>query len=96
MHLGEARGWDFVSLERVAYKQGMSSTWWGRGEEVEYYTMPDNAGLTIGDVGPCPWGGVPMGLRGARRQFLFILGPPPSPFLSSLPESGVLRNADTA
>ncbi|KAK6074449.1 pyroglutamyl peptidase [Seiridium cupressi] len=45
IHLGEARGWDWLTIERVAYKQG------------------NNAGLTIDDIGPCPWDGVPIGLH---------------------------------
>ncbi|KAK9775644.1 hypothetical protein SCAR479_07751 [Seiridium cardinale] len=63
IHLGEARGWDWLTIERVAYKQGMSSTWWQPGERKDYYTIPDDAGLTIDDIGPCPWDGVPIGLH---------------------------------
>lgn len=65
IHLGEARGWHHLTIERVAYKQGMSSNWWDKESEQEYYTMADDAGLSIGDIGPCPWDGVPMGLRSA-------------------------------
>ncbi|KAI0127698.1 hypothetical protein BJ170DRAFT_595562 [Xylariales sp. AK1849] len=65
VHLGEARGWHWVTLERVAYKQGMSSVWWNSGDEKGYYMIPDNAGLTVRDAGPCPWDDVPMGLRSA-------------------------------
>jgi pyroglutamyl-peptidase len=72
IHLGEARGWNFVTVERVAYKQGMSSSWWGPNEEKQYYTMADNAGLTIKDVGPCPWDEVPMGLRSACKQLSYF------------------------
>ncbi|KAH8896594.1 hypothetical protein GQ53DRAFT_818880 [Thozetella sp. PMI_491] len=63
IHLGEARGRPFVSIERAAYKQGMSSVWWGPEDEKGYYTIPDDAGLTAADAGPCPWDGAPMGLR---------------------------------
>ena len=64
IHLGEARGWDFVSVERGAYQQGMSSSWWSKSELEEYYLAEDNAGETIHDIGPCPWKGkAPMGLR---------------------------------
>ena len=65
VHLGEARGWDWLTVERVAYKQGMSSVWWTENEEVKYYSVEDDAGQTIDDVGPCPWDEVPMGLRTA-------------------------------
>jgi hypothetical protein len=63
IHLGEARGWDFVTVERVVYKQGMSSTWFNSGEgQREYYNIPDDIGEAIGDIGPCPWQNVPVGL----------------------------------
>ncbi|KAH6661175.1 hypothetical protein BKA67DRAFT_654309 [Truncatella angustata] len=64
IHLGEARGWDWLTIERVAYKQGMSSTWWGPyyGPQ-EYYLWKDDKDLTVKDIGPCPWDGVPMGLQ---------------------------------
>lgn len=64
-----ANGWDFVSVERRAFRQGFSSDWWGGGssagsrKEVKaYYTMPDNSGQTVQDAGACPWEDVPLGL----------------------------------
>ncbi|KAH8662471.1 hypothetical protein BX600DRAFT_513303 [Xylariales sp. PMI_506] len=65
IHLGEARGWPFVTIERAAYKQGMSSVWWAPKDEIKYYTTLDDAGLRADDVGPCPWDQVPMGLQSA-------------------------------
>lgn len=65
VHLGQAAGWDFCSIERVAYKQGMTSTWWTGREQKGYYMIPDDKGETITDAGPCPWNDVPMGLQTA-------------------------------
>ncbi|KAK8043077.1 hypothetical protein PG994_013560 [Apiospora phragmitis] len=73
VHLGEARGlWDHhVTIERCAFKQGMTSDFWGavggapRGDR-KYYTVPDAVGEVVDDLGPCPWGAdVPVGLRTA-------------------------------
>ncbi|ETS83677.1 hypothetical protein PFICI_05553 [Pestalotiopsis fici W106-1] len=64
IHLGEARGWTWVTVERAAYGQGMSSSWWALWDRDAYYTIPDDAGQTIRDVGPSPWAGrVPLGLH---------------------------------
>lgn len=65
IHLGEARGWTWLTVERAAYKQGMSSNWWSPADQREYYTMRDDANLSVHDIGPCPWDGVPIGLQGA-------------------------------
>ncbi|KAI1840709.1 hypothetical protein JX266_013116 [Neoarthrinium moseri] len=65
IHLGEARGWTWLTLERAAYKQGMSSNWWSAAEQSEYYTAADDVGQTIKDLEPCPWVRLPMGLRSA-------------------------------
>ncbi|KAF3003277.1 hypothetical protein E8E14_005298 [Neopestalotiopsis sp. 37M] len=66
IHLGEARPWTWVTVERAAYGQGMSSTWWTAADRQQYYTMPDDTGQTIEDVGPSPWttgdNKVPLGL----------------------------------
>ncbi|GAB7347138.1 hypothetical protein MBLNU459_g3261t1 [Dothideomycetes sp. NU459] len=70
LHIGMANGWDHVTVERRAYKQGFSSDWWGGGSSSsssagtrEYYTTADNAGKTARDAGACPWGAdVPVGL----------------------------------
>lgn len=64
VHLGMADGWDFISVERGAYKQGFSSGWWGPLESMMgYYMIPDNVGQTILNSGPCPWLTTPMGLQ---------------------------------
>jgi len=63
VHIGQASGWDFVSIERLAFKQGMSSNWWTAREREAYYMIPDNAGKTVEDAGRCPWDGVPMALQ---------------------------------
>lgn len=63
LHIGMADGWDFVSVERRAYKQGFSCDWSGLLERIAgYYHIPDNAGQTILNTGPCPWLTTPMGL----------------------------------
>lgn len=69
LHLGMAGGWDFVSVERRAYKQGFSSSWGGgrRGgggaAQSTYYMLPDAKGETVLDAPVCPWGDeVPIGL----------------------------------
>lgn len=63
VHVGMADGWDFVSMERRAYKQGFTSCWGGRGGFGKYYVIKDAAGKNINDTGECPWGeDVPVGL----------------------------------
>lgn len=58
-----ADGWDYVSIERRAYKQGFSSTFWGKREEKAYYMLEDVAGKTVLDAPACPWGpDIPIGL----------------------------------
>ena len=63
LHIGQAGGWSFVSIERLAFKQGMSSSWWRRRPGHKYYMIPDDAGKTVEDCGPCPWDNLPMGLK---------------------------------
>lgn len=41
----------------------MTSTWWSAREKKGYYRIPDNAGKTVEDAGPCPWDAVPIGLE---------------------------------
>ncbi|KAF2223271.1 hypothetical protein BDZ85DRAFT_249271 [Elsinoe ampelina] len=66
LHIGMAYGWDFVSVERCAYKQIMTSSWAKNADKrTGYYTTKDNAGKTVLDLGPCPWDGVPIGLAPA-------------------------------
>lgn len=65
VHVGMANGWDFVSVERRAFRQGFSSDWWGGSPETggsEYYMIPDDKGQTVLDAGDCPWEKVPLGL----------------------------------
>ena len=63
VHVGMADGWDYISIERAAYKQGFSSSWWGPREfMLGYYMIPDNLGKTVLSTGPCPWASTPMGL----------------------------------
>ncbi|KAF2156450.1 peptidase C15, pyroglutamyl peptidase I-like protein [Myriangium duriaei CBS 260.36] len=61
LHIGMAAGWDFVSVERVAFRQDFTSSW-SRGEKGVYYSSPDDAGRTAGDAGQGPWGSLPVGL----------------------------------
>ena len=69
VHFGQASGWDFVSVERVAYRQGMTSGWWTErekgGKAGGYYMIPDDKGEVVTDAGRCPWEGLPMGLQSA-------------------------------
>lgn len=62
VHVGMASGWGFVSVERVAYRQGMSSSWWSEKERQQYYLMPDNSGNNVADL-PNPWLDIPAGLQ---------------------------------
>jgi len=41
----------------------MTTSWFNGKNGREYYTIPDDAGKTIKDAGPCPWKGLPMSLR---------------------------------
>lgn len=63
VHLGQADGWRSLSVERRAFRQGMTSTWWSAREKKGYYRIADNAGRTVEDAGPCPWDAVPIGLE---------------------------------
>lgn len=67
LHIGMANGMDYVTVERQAYRQDFSSTWWDRWQRPSgrlYYTSPDETGKTVDDAGPCPWfdAKVPIGL----------------------------------
>jgi pyroglutamyl-peptidase len=59
-----AEGWDFVSCERRAYKQGFTSSWATKSAGIgTYYTSKDAVGETVSDAGACPWDDtIPMGL----------------------------------
>lgn len=64
--IGQAAGWHHVTIERRAYKQGMTSSWWNDFEETAgYYMKPDNAGQTVIDAGENVWDRMPMGLETA-------------------------------
>lgn len=65
MHVGQATGWDFVSVERMAFGQDMSTSWSSAHEHTAYYMIPDNAGKTVVDAGPDPWQQVPLCLSSA-------------------------------
>jgi len=69
VHIGQAAGWGFVSIERAAYGQGMSSSWLSRSASNfdigYYYKVPDEIGETVADCGEDPWTRVPMGLQPA-------------------------------
>lgn len=74
LHIGQADGWDHVTVERRAYKQGFSSTWWGPSGEKGYYMIKDNAGKTI-EHEPNPWGdNVPIGLGTALFVDRIVVG----------------------
>ncbi|PSK34585.1 hypothetical protein B9Z65_8911 [Elsinoe australis] len=63
LHVGMAYGWDFVSVERCAYKEVMTSSWAKNWKtRTGYYTTPDDSGKTVKDLGPCPWDDLPIGL----------------------------------
>lgn len=63
LHMGMAFGWNFVSVERRAYRQDMTCSWWSPMQEKGYYLIKDNVGKTVEDAGPCPWMEVPIGLN---------------------------------
>ena len=68
LHLGMADGWSFYTMERCAFKEGFSSSWWSPREANEsYYLGLDDAGKTIRDMtyseGKDLWENSPMGLQ---------------------------------
>lgn len=65
LHIGMANGWNHVTVEQGAYRQDMSSSWWGDLAEEGYYLKVDDAGQTVKDLKSMPWTNVPMGLRTA-------------------------------
>lgn len=64
LHVGMAGPWDEVWVERAAYRQDFSSSWaTNYTRSHSYYTVPDEIGQTVKDIGPCPWiPDVPIGL----------------------------------
>ncbi|KAH6717657.1 hypothetical protein BKA61DRAFT_732107 [Leptodontidium sp. MPI-SDFR-AT-0119] len=50
VHLGMADGWEWYTVEERAFKEGMSSTWWGESAEAGYYMVLDDAGETVLDI----------------------------------------------
>ncbi|KAK0127873.1 hypothetical protein ONS96_007374 [Cadophora gregata f. sp. sojae] len=65
VHLGMADGWDWYTVEKRAFKEGMSSTWWGESAREGYYMVLDDAGKTVLDIKGKDkgiWEGSPMGL----------------------------------
>tara|TARA_R110002060_G_scaffold44418_1_gene55812 strand:- start:810 stop:1085 length:276 start_codon:yes stop_codon:yes gene_type:complete len=66
--LGMADGWNWYTVEERAFKEGMSSTWWGDSAQKGYYMVPDDAGKTLLDIkgkDEGMWEGSPMGLATA-------------------------------
>ncbi|KAH7413381.1 hypothetical protein BKA64DRAFT_660914 [Cadophora sp. MPI-SDFR-AT-0126] len=65
VHLGMADGWEWYTVEERAFKEGMSSTWWGESAKEGYYMVLDDAGETVLDIkgeDEGMWKGSPMGL----------------------------------
>lgn len=70
VHLGRASVFDYVSVERAAFRQDMTSNFWQGarpGTSREYYSYPASDGKNVNDIGPCPWTdlGAPLGLSPA-------------------------------
>ncbi|PVH80970.1 hypothetical protein DL98DRAFT_515098 [Cadophora sp. DSE1049] len=60
-----ADGWEWYTVEERAFKEGMSSTWWGESAQKGYYMVLDDAGETVLDIkgeDEGTWEGSPMGL----------------------------------
>ena len=65
VHLGMADGWEWYTVEERAFREGMSSTWWGESARNGYYMVLDDAGKTVLDIkgkDERMWEGSPMGL----------------------------------
>jgi pyroglutamyl-peptidase len=67
IHLGQAVGFEFYTVEERAFNEKFTSTWGGATEEMEgYYLTPDGVGKTVRDIGVHEgrgmWDDVPMGL----------------------------------
>lgn len=64
VHLGRSP-WSWVTVERRAFSQEMSSSWLREENKKAYYVGRDNNGQCLEDLGPCPWKakGVPIGLH---------------------------------
>jgi hypothetical protein len=69
MHLGMADGWEWYTIERLAFNERFTSGWWpafSRAQE-GYYLFEDDAGKTIKDVGKLEgkgrWDAAPVGLQ---------------------------------
>ncbi|KAH7370823.1 hypothetical protein BKA65DRAFT_489298 [Rhexocercosporidium sp. MPI-PUGE-AT-0058] len=66
VHLGMADGWEWYTVEERAFKEGMSSTWWGESAERGYYMVLDDAGETVLDIkgeDEGIWKGSPVGIK---------------------------------
>ena len=62
IHLGRSP-WDYLSIERRAFRQDMTCTWLRESAEKEgYYLNPDNRGEYVRDM-VSPWNDVPIGLQ---------------------------------
>ncbi|KAL9082779.1 MAG: hypothetical protein Q9159_006192 [Coniocarpon cinnabarinum] len=62
VHLGRGP-WEFVTCERLAFRQDFSSSWLNDEAQKAYYLGRDNVGQNAHDLGPCPWTEVPIGLN---------------------------------
>ncbi|KAG4440553.1 hypothetical protein IFR05_003969 [Cadophora sp. M221] len=65
VHLGMADGWEWYTVEERAFKEGMSSTWWGESAQAGYYMVLDDAGKTVLDIkgeDEGLWEGSPVGI----------------------------------
>lgn len=65
VHLGMADGWEWYTVEERAFKEGMSSTWWGESAETGYYMVLDDKGETVLDIkgeDEGMWDGSPVGI----------------------------------
>ncbi|GAB7356761.1 hypothetical protein MBLNU459_g7659t1 [Dothideomycetes sp. NU459] len=63
VHLGRSP-WSWITVERRAFSQEMSSSWLREENYKGYYVGRDHNGQRVQDLGPCPWKakGVPIGL----------------------------------
>lgn len=62
IHLGRSP-WDFITCERLAFRQDFSSSWFSDESQKAYYLGRDNLKQNAQDLGPCPWTDVPIGLN---------------------------------
>ena len=61
IHLGRGP-WNFVTCERLAFRQDFTSSWLDHEARAAYYLGRDNVGQNAHDLGHNPWTELPMGL----------------------------------